>query len=1094
MRWMLTALMLIALATGRGIVMAQTMPKGEKVLLESRIPDDFQKWFVWDTRPDLPGLVRRFDVTTYFGKPACTLEDVSISHDPRLASPPFEIPADRWLRITATVASDEPTYFFTLALEYQARDGERVTERVSLPLTFFATDRWRTATLLAPPASAVSPRPPKGGAPTKVNFTHAQIIVYPILRGAYFGQCHAWDVKAGRVHLANLKVEAMPANWQPARDDRRNWFEFATQLLSNNAKPLFSFEFLHHKPAGVKGFVRLHPDGYLVFEDGTPVRFWGVAWHESFPRRLSEYANYPPEEQQRAVKTLAILGVNFVRWHGLGRGLWDEQQGRLIDDDRWQHFDRLLTNLIEHGIYQQFTLWFFDSLLSPRQWLPPEIRDDEGWWQTYGTYADYHRRKWAIFSFQPMLERMLELQEGIMAHFNSYRQKRYADDPAIAIIQPINEVSLLQRSPTDYVLFWNPQAEQPNNVRSSRVMPLGVYRAFTAEWNEWLRRQFGTKEKLLSQFPELAGEWQAFGITDADPAKGNIPLPPDRGTLRRVLGRDEVWWYRLFMEFAMWREKRFYDEFARRMRKLGYRNALAGDAGGEWRGYLVTQDNLEVGYDIHHPYTDGESRDDFLFAFNNPFPMQPAEWIYEAQAVGAWGKAAVISEWSAGTTNEYRAMLAILTATYAAMHQLSAVAEHTWGYPFGRPDHFLGVSGGFGNLMGDPARIGVYPVAATLFCLPEAITPPTLTACQLFTDEDLAAPTAGLQGSENAGMFYAVPYLVHVARVRWARWDGQSDKVPDTDLLYFPITSGVGNLKALPADKKLFIVVPPEALYSGWRVVKPYERVLSLYPELRFRRGRYRLQVKLPNGYEGVRDVEGRFMEVNSLPKGANPIGLDERKEVCWAFYDERALVIADASVLQAFIPAALDAALKAWGKLPKERGLVSRWELVSSTGQLRRNWKDGWVTIDSDYGQVVMGDLSKAPATRYLSVRGAPQFGVVALVPLERRPIPQAQRWLLLAVGRVANRDYDAIYNETVGIYRLSGARLKIGQGPPVCEPLQATATLRGLGMKSCRVTALTPQMTAKQEVKVTTVADRVFIPLNKEESIWLLVERVAP
>ncbi len=89
----------------------------------------------------------------------------------------------------------------------------------------------------------------------------------------------------------------------------------------------------------------------------------------------------------------------------------------------------------------------------------------------------------------------------------------------------------------------------------------------------------------------------------------------------------------------------------------------------------------------------------------------------------------------------------------------------------------------------------------------------------------------GLQGSENAGQFFGVSYLVRLARVRLAQWDGKSANVPDADLLYFPITSGVGNLKALPNDKKLFIVVPPEVTYSGWHIVKPYERVLSLYPD-----------------------------------------------------------------------------------------------------------------------------------------------------------------------------------------------------------------------------------------------------------------------
>jgi len=114
-----------------------------------------------------------------------------------------------------------------------------------------------------------------------------------------------------------------------------------------------------------------------------------------------------------------------------------------------------------------------------------------------------------------------------------------------------------------------------------------------------------------------------------------------------------------------------------------------------------------------------------------------------------------------------------------------------------------------------------------------------------------------------------------------------------------------------------------------------------------------------------------------------------------------------------------------------------------------------------------------------------------VAVVPLERKPLTEAKRWLLVAVGRVANRDYDAVYNEAIGVYRLSGVRLKIGQGPAVCEPLWATATLRGLGTKDVRVIALTPQFTAKHEIKASVIGDRVIIPLDKAKSVWIFVGR---
>ncbi|MCS6859836.1 MAG: hypothetical protein NZT92_05905, partial [Abditibacteriales bacterium] len=112
------------------------------------------------------------------------------------------------------------------------------------------------------------------------------------------------------------------------------------------------------------------------------------------------------------------------------------------------------------------------------------------------------------------------------------------------------------------------------------------------------------------------------------------------------------------------------------------------------------------------------------------------------------------------------------------------------------------------------------------------------------------------------------------------------------------------------------------------------------------------------------------------------------------------------------------------------------------------------------------------------------------AIVPLERKPLMEAKRWLMVAVGRVANKDYNSVHNEPIGVYRLSGVRLRIGQGPAMCEPLQATATLRRLGTTDIRVVALTPQMTAKDEIRVTAIGDSVQIPLDKARSVWMLLE----
>ena len=70
-----------------------------------------------------------------------------------------------------------------------------------------------------------------------------------------------------------------------------------------------SFVFESEKPAGKRGFVRAVGE-QLQFEDGTPVRFWGVNFNGGacFPDK-----DYAPKVARR----LAQAGCNMVRFHQL---------------------------------------------------------------------------------------------------------------------------------------------------------------------------------------------------------------------------------------------------------------------------------------------------------------------------------------------------------------------------------------------------------------------------------------------------------------------------------------------------------------------------------------------------------------------------------------------------------------------------------------------------------------------------------------------------------------------------------------------------------------------------------------------------------
>lgn len=78
--------------------------------------------------------------------------------------------------------------------------------------------------------------------------------------------------------------------------------------MSASGAPIdLSFLFEDEKPAGKHGFVKAEGT-QLVFEDGTPARFWGVC--------LNASANFPPHDHaEKLARRLAMYGVNMVRMH-----------------------------------------------------------------------------------------------------------------------------------------------------------------------------------------------------------------------------------------------------------------------------------------------------------------------------------------------------------------------------------------------------------------------------------------------------------------------------------------------------------------------------------------------------------------------------------------------------------------------------------------------------------------------------------------------------------------------------------------------------------------------------------------------------------
>ena len=197
--------------------------------------------------------------------------------------------------------------------------------------------------------------------------------------------------------------------------------------------PTPDLSWLNHKPAGFHGKI-LAQDGALVFEDGTPVRFWGV--------NLQAYALFHTNlnSVELHAQRMARLGINLVRIHHhdshwVGPNVFgsDPSDTLNLDPASMQKLDAWIAALKRQGIYvwldlhvgrrftQQDGISGFDEIAGD-----DDIADVRG------------------FNYiSPSIEaRMVEFQNAYLRHENSLTGLTYAEDPAVVAVMLTNENDL----------------------------------------------------------------------------------------------------------------------------------------------------------------------------------------------------------------------------------------------------------------------------------------------------------------------------------------------------------------------------------------------------------------------------------------------------------------------------------------------------------------------------------------------------------------------------------------------------------------------------------------------------------------------------
>ncbi len=397
-------------------------------------------------------------------------------------------------------------------------------------------------------------------------------------------------------------------------------------------------------PAGKHGRITRQLDKLMY--QGKPIKLWGL--------NLC-YGACAPERAlaEKRSNFYRNFGVNAVRLHKWADGSdWSGIQSKdscvEFDPAGLDRMDYQVAKFKEAGIYVKLSAHFGSLKLGPsdKQYVP--------FLEEFGTFKNNRvETPHSAIHYSPELQEVQALQVvRLLKHRNPYTGLTYAEDPAVAFVEIINEQS---------ILFYTSMAP----LKASATLRRQTGQRFCA----WLKQKYGSHEKLLSAWG--ASAMDCFG-GDGFKAEGGEHL--DRNN---ILPLGNPWYWdpaqlggsqapkkrRLLdtLHFLYTLECQFYDKYVQDMRAAGYEGDIVGSnwqAGRAFSHFANLHADARVGTVDRHNYF-GENRanasmltragsgllssgmqqvSDRPFMLSEWIHVYPNEWGVEGPAIlGAYG-------------------------------------------------------------------------------------------------------------------------------------------------------------------------------------------------------------------------------------------------------------------------------------------------------------------------------------------------------------------------------------------------------------------------------------------------------------------------
>jgi len=465
-------------------------------------------------------------------------------------------------------------------------------------------------------------------------------------------------VEAGKNYTQDIRVAFdRPVAFEPSnrRVDTSDWFALSTAQANDLEHPSFLPRTgWNDKPAGNKGWIRMEGDKMIAEKTGEEIKLWGT-------NPLKTQGDADEEYLRTTAALMEKYGMNVARFHAFTKpnrkGMWahmlkilDPEDGLKFHEGQLGLLDYGFARFKEHGIYSKFSVnfgWYPTEACWDRMIAPEDARallNDSG--------SFYHKH-----ALMPDVQEMLiQCHVNLLNHVNPHTGLRYADDPALAILELQNEENIF--------------LQLHNHERHLEKAP-AYKKLFYKKFADWLKARYGSQEAL-------AEAWGGALRPEDSLKEANIsPFPgwPERGTKPTRRQADQY-------HFIYSVQLDFYQRWEKAVRATGYEGMLVGSCwqAADWIGHLYNiRSDRAVGIIDRHNY----SRIDL---------HAPGRGLMSAGFQNVIDRPFSYSEWAGSSRPGERLDLSQVALYGMGLQGWDASMQFAWGYPGMMPNLSSGIN------------------------------------------------------------------------------------------------------------------------------------------------------------------------------------------------------------------------------------------------------------------------------------------------------------------------------------------------------------------------------------------------------------------